>query len=311
MANTVNYAEKWRPDLIPVRLQQMITSPFVSDFFDFLGTKTIHFTQQSVSGFKAGNRLLAGVQRGDVTQNDNTYALDHEREIEFGLHAYDINESNGSFAVGGVTDTFQMTQVAPEHDSLFFSTVATEAEGLGATNFVADAISGFDKTNVYGKVKALLKLSKLRRYRARGTLIMYIDSVVMDLLEQSDELTRKIELTQVMDGGLGVETRITSIDGVPILEVIDTERFYTGFDYTDGFVPAVGAFKLNMLVASTETVKTTIWDESIFQFAPGTHTQGNGFLIQYNQLSGVHILPNGSDNVIDSIAISRDTVAVV
>ena len=40
---------------------------------------------------------------------------------------------------------------------------------------------------------------------------------------------------------MGIETRVTSIDGVPIFEVIDDEVFYDSFDFDSedgGFVPA-------------------------------------------------------------------------
>ena len=30
---------------------------------------------------------------------------------------------------------------------------------------------------------------------------------------------------------MGIETRVTDIDGVPIMEVIDDERFYDAFDW--------------------------------------------------------------------------------
>lgn len=56
---------------------------------------------------------------------------------------------------------------------------------------------------------------------------MYVRSEIMDALEQSTEFTRKIEMTQIAEGGMGIETRVTDIDGVPIMEVIDDERFMT------------------------------------------------------------------------------------
>lgn len=67
---------------------------------------------------------------------------------------------------------------------------------------------------------------------------MYVASPIMDALEQSTEFTRKIELTQIAEGGIGIETRVTDIDGVPIMEVIDDERFYDAFDWE----PAEGGF---------------------------------------------------------------------
>ena len=309
MANTVNYAELWREDLLEILVDNALTMPFITSNVEWLKGQTFHFTQQSVTGFKDGNRLVNGVQRGDVTQTDVPFTLSHEREIEFALHAYDIDESGGSFTPGGVTETFQRTQFAPELDAYFYSKVYTDALAAGLTS--ATAIAGLLTSTVYGYLKDILAETKLRRYRARGSLLMYVNSTIMNLLEQSDDLTRKIELTQVSEGGMGIETRVTWIDGVPILEVIDDERFYTEFVFTTGFVPAVGGFKLNVLVASLETVKTVVKDDTIYQFAPGEHQKGQGFLYQRFSFLDTFIMPNGSDGNIDSVWVDRDTVAVV
>ena len=89
-------------------------------------------------------------------------------------------------------------------------------------------------------------------------------------MEQSTEFTRKIELTQIAEGGIGIETRVTEIDGVPIMEDIDDERFYDAFDWEpaeDRFAPlkkvaedtsnndaaVTGAHKINVLVACGQT----------------------------------------------------------
>ena len=60
---------------------------------------------------------------------------------------------------------------------------------------------------------------------------MYVTSDIMDKLEQSTDFTRKIELTQIAEGGIGIETRVTEMDGVPIMEVVDDERFYDKFNW--------------------------------------------------------------------------------
>ena len=38
-------------------------------------------------------------------------------------------------------------------------------------------------------------------------------------------------MTQIAEGGMGIETRVTDIDGVTVMEVIDDERFYDAFDW--------------------------------------------------------------------------------
>lgn len=310
MANTINFAEKWRPEIIKIFNQQTLSSPFLTSNVEWLNAKTFHFTQMSTSGYKVGNRDVSGVQRGDVTQTDVPFTLTHEREIEFALDVKDIDESGGTFTPANVTKTFLMTQSAPEIDAFFFSKVATTAEALGADNFSATALATYTKTTVYGLLKAQLASTKLRRYRQMGALIMYTNSTIMDLLEQSEDFTRDIEMTQISDGGGGLETRVTSIDGTVLIEVIDDERFFTAFDFTEGFVAAIGSFALNTLIATPMTTKTIPKINTIFLFGPGQHQQGNGWLYQNFAFWDTFIFPNGKDNVIDSIFIDRDTTAV-
>ena len=106
---------------------------------------------------------------------------------------------------------------------------------------------------------------------------------------------------------------MTEIDGCPIIEVIDDERFYDNFNFNPddgGFEPATGAHKINVLVACGETCKTVPKISSIYFFAPGSHTEGDGWLYQNRSLSDTFVFPNGKDGKIDSIYVDVDTTAV-
>lgn len=134
----------------------------------------------------------------------------------------------------------------PEKDALFFSKVAATAQSLDGYHSQT-AAADFTKATVFGKLKSMLAAGKLRRYKAKGGLIMYVSSAIMDALEQSSEFTRNIVVTQVADGGTGIETRVTDIDGVPVMEVIDDEVFYDSFDFSPdggGFEPAADNYVL-------------------------------------------------------------------
>ena len=173
-------------------------------------------------------------------------------------------------------------------------------------------------------LKDILAKGKLRRYKANGTLMMYVSSAIMDALEQFTEFTRKIEMTQIAEGGMGIETRVTDIDGVPIIEVLDDERFYDAFDWepeNGGFAPlkkvaedagnhvaaVTGAHKINVLVACGQTCKIVPKISSIYYFEPGAHTEGDGYLYQNRSLSDVFVFPNGRDGKVDSIYVDVDT----
>lgn len=310
MPNTVNYAEVWQPELLEIVTQETLCTPFITQNVRWLDAKTFHFTQMAVSGFKTHSRN-GGWNRGEFTQTDHPFIVTHDRDIEFLVDKADVDESNATASIQNIAKVFTRTQSAPEKDALFFSKVAATAEGL--TGYHSEtAAATITSANVFAHLKKCLASGKLRRYKAKGGLITYVTSAVMDALEQSTAFTRNIVVTQVADGGVGLETRVTDIDGVPVMEVIDDEVFYDAFNFTPeagGFEPASGAHKINVLIASPMTTKLVPKISSIYYFNPGAHTEGDGYLYQERELSDVFTFPNGKDGKVDSVYVDVDTGA--
>lgn len=308
----LNYAETYASELLETLIQGTLTSPFITSNVRWIGAKTFHFTQMSTSGFK-NHKRNGGWNRGEYVQTDVPFTVTHDRDIEFLVDKADVDETNKTASIQNISQTFQKTQSVPETDALFFSRVAEAAkkvEGYHSETAVAE----WTVDNTFIKLKKMLAAGKLRRYKARGTLVMYVASFIMDNLEASKEFSKKIEMTQIAEGGLGIETRITSIDGVTVMEVIDDERFYDKFDWEPergGFEAATGAHKINVLVACGETCKTVPKISSIYFFDPGTHTEGDGYLYQNRQLSDTFVFPNGKDGKVDSVYVDTDTATVV
>lgn len=318
----LNYAQVWEPELLEILMQGTLTSPFVTSNVRWLDAKTFHFTQMSVSGYK-NHKRDGGWNSGTYTQTDVPFTLTHDRDIEFMVDKADVDETNATVSIQNISRIFEQTQVVPETDALFFSKVAQKAQETAGYHS-STAAAGYTKAKVFGMLKDILAKGKLRRYKANGSLVMYATSAIMDALEQSTEFTRKIEMTQIAEGGLGIETRVTDIDGVPIMEVVDDERFYDAFDWKleeGGFAPrkkvtadtekgieaVVGAHKINVLVACGQTCKTVPKISSIYYFEPGAHTKGDGYLYQNRSLSDVFVFPNGRDGKIDSVYVDVDT----
>ena len=252
----LNYAERWQPELLEIYQQGTLISPFMTTAVKWLSAKTFHFTQMATSGYKKHTRD-GGWNKGSYVQEDVPYTLTHDRDISFLVDKLDVDETNETASIQNISNTFTRTQSVPEADALFFSTVATEAQKY-ATYHSNTPIAELNEENVLGYLKGILAKGKLRRYRAMGALIMYVRSDIMNLLEQSKSFTHKIEMTQIAEGGIGLETRVTNLDGVTLIEVIDDERFYDKFNFESeegGFIPADGAHQINVLVASPLTTK--------------------------------------------------------
>lgn len=307
----LNYAETYSNELLEILIQGTLTSPFITSNVRWLDAKTFHFTQMSTSGYKNHSRN-GGWNRGSYAQTDVPYTVTHDRDVEFLVDKADVDETNKTASIQNISRTFEQTWGVPETDALFFSKVAAAAkkeDGYHSETAAAD----YTVDNTFSKLKKILSAGKLRRYKANGTLIMYVTSQIMDNLEMSKEFTRSIQMTQIAEGGIGIETRVTDIDGVPVMEVIDDERFYDEFSWEPeggGFEPKTGGHKINVLVACGQTCKTVPKISSIYFFDPGAHTEGDGYLYQNRKLSDTFVFPNGRDGKVDSVYVDTDTVSV-
>lgn len=309
----INYAEQWSDALLEINEQELLCAPFVTTNVKWLNAKTFHFTQMSTSGFGSHSRA-GGWNSGTFNQADNAYTVAFDRDVQFNVDKADVDESNETASAQNISTVFQRTQAVPEMCAYFFSKVANIAQqqtGYFSSHAPSDA--AFSPANVFVTLKGMLAAGKLRRYRAQGALIMYVTSAIMTALEESTAFTRQIVMQDVSDSGIGLNTRVTDIDGVPVMEVIDDDRFYDKFDFTSGFAPVshtasiTGSHKINVLIASQLTTFFVPKISSIYFFAPGSHTEGDSYLYQNRQLSDVFVFPNGKDNKIDSVYVDTDT----
>lgn len=301
--NTINYAAKYQRDLIETFVENSYAAPFVANNVDWLDAKNFHFTVLTLGGYK-NHAITGGWNRQEIVETDKVYTVSQDRDVEFFLDKREVDESNQTATISNVSTQFEKTQATPEKDAYFFSKIASVA----TTNSLksSTAIASYTKENIYSKVVELI--GKVRRYRNKG-IVVYLAPELMDLLAVSSELTHPMEIMSFVEGGKGIQTRITRVDGVPVVEVIDDDRFYSEFDYSDGFAPKTGAYKINMLVATPLTTKVVPKIESIYMFAPGEHTDGDGYLYQNRAHYDTFIFPNGKDGNIDSIYVDLDTSA--
>ena len=87
----LNYAEVWNPELLEIRIQETLSSPFITQNVRWLDAKTFHFTQMSTSGYKSHNRN-GGWNTGKYVQTDVPFTLTHDRDVEFLVDKADVDE---------------------------------------------------------------------------------------------------------------------------------------------------------------------------------------------------------------------------
>ena len=301
--NVINYAEQWSDELLQIIDDGAYSSPFLTpnERVKWLGAKTFHFTKMDVSGFKPHSRD-GGYNRGSIVQEDKEFTLEHDRDIEFFVDVADVDESKQTANLQNVSRVFTQKHSAPETDARFFERVAKAAIADG----FYETMTGFTADNTYSRLVKMFQRKELKKYRAMGGLIAYVSGEIMDNLENSTEVKKSLDIkTMSINEKQGIETRIATINGVTIIEVVDDTRFNTSFDYSDGFVG--NGSKINVCIAHPSMVKTVVKFNNIKLFANGTHTEGDGDLYQRRDLWDTFVFPNGLDGKCDAVYVNIES----
>jgi hypothetical protein len=303
MPNKMDYAEQWSDELLQIIDDGAYSSPFLvpAERVKWTGAKTFHFLRMDVSGFKNHSRD-GGYNRGSVIEEDKDFTLEHDRDIEFFVDAADIDETKQTANIQNVSRVFTQKHSAPETDARFFERVAKAAIGDG----FYETMTGFTAANTYSRLVKMFQRKELKKYRAMGGLIAYVSGEIMDYLESSTEITKTLDIkTMSINEKQGIETRIATINGVTIIEVVDDTRFNTSFDYSDGFVG--NGSKINVCIAHPSMVKTVNKISSIKFWANGTHTEGDGDLYQRREYWDTFVFPNGLNGKCDAVYVNIES----
>lgn len=268
--------------------QGLITSALgVPDVTLVNGGKSFTLTSISTSGLKPHGRGK-GYNSGSVSNDKTVYTMGQDRDIEFFVDSQDVDETNQDLAAGNITKVFIEENVQPEIDAYRFATLAKGAGQSTTETLTVD--------NVYSQIKAALL--PIRKYGAQN-IIGFVSSEVMDFLERSKEFTRSITNQNV--GMTALESRVTSIDGVTLIEVWDDARFKDAFDFSDGFKAKAGANDINFILVATQATIPVVKENSVYLFQPGEHTEGDGYLYQNRLYHDLFIKKNKKDGVSVSI----------
>lgn len=288
---TINYISKDQGIFDQRLVQDLISSDLETTGIELVnGGKSFTLTTISTSGYKPHTRNK-GFNSGTFENAKEVYTMTQDRDVEFYVDTMDVNETNQDLAIANISNTFIREQAVPDVDAYRFSTLATKA--IAASQSAEETLT---VDNVYSRIKA--EILPVRKYGA-GNIVVYVSSEVMDLLERSKEFTRSITNQNV--GLTALESRVTSLDGVVLKEVWDIDRFYTEFDFSEGFVPAVGAQEINFLVVAKPSQISVAKHNAIFLFNPGEHTQGDGYLYQNRLYHDTFVKKEQADGVRVSI----------
>ncbi|EFS2341523.1 hypothetical protein HX147_001448 [Listeria monocytogenes] len=285
----INYVDKYGKELDQKLVFGTYTNELETSNLLWLDAKTFKIQTITTTGLKPHTRNK-GYNEGSASNENTAYTITFDRDVEFFVDVMDVDETGQALTAANVTKEFNSRHSAPEVDAYRFSKLATEAKKNGYST--AETIT---EENVFRTLKAAIR--KVKKYGTQN-LVMYVSVDVMAALELSKDFTRTISNQNI--GPSSLETRVTGIDGVKLVEIEAEDRFYDTFDFTDGYKPAASAKKLNYLLINKGSVIGGTKHASIYLHAPGSVGQGDGWLYQYRVYNDIFVKEQQKDGVIAS-----------
>lgn len=277
--------------------QETFTNNLITPGVTFLDGRVFKVKDVEVSGYQPHTRNK-GFNPGVIAQKQSTYEISFDRDVEFYVDRADVDETQDQLAAASVTRKFIEDKAAPETDAYRISRLAWFAQNAAkkpslSGHFTTETIT---PANAYTRLKDMIL--PLRKY-GPGNIITYVSSEFMDSLERSPDFTRKIDV--VRSGPMQLESRVSSVDGVNLVEIWDTERMMTEYDFTDGFEPTEDSKDINILMVVRSAIVCAEKFSSIFMFNRGEHSQGDGWLYQNRLYHDLFLLKNKEDAIIVSV----------
>lgn len=285
----INYVDKYGKELDQKLVFGTYTNELETSNLLWLDAKTFKIQTITTTGLKPHTRNK-GYNEGSASNENTAYTITFDRDVEFFVDVMDVDETGQALTAANGTKEFNSRHSAPEVDAYRFSKLATEAKKNGYST--AETIT---EENVFRTLKAAIR--KVKKYGTQN-LVMYVSVDVMAALELSKDFTRTISNQNI--GPSSLETRVTGIDGVKLVEIEAEDRFYDTFDFTDGYKPAASAKKLNYLLINKGSVIGGTKHASIYLHAPGSVGQGDGWLYQYRVYHDIFVKEQQKDGVIAS-----------
>ncbi len=127
------------------------------------------------------------MEPGRIYPDRSPFTVTHDRDVEFWWTRLMWTNPTPRPASRTSPRCSPAPRVRRRKGRAVFSKVAATAQSLDGYHSQT-AAADFTKATVFGKLKSMLAAGKLRRYKAKGGLIMYVSSAIMDALEQSSSL---------------------------------------------------------------------------------------------------------------------------
>lgn len=243
-----------------------------------------------------------GYTMGSISMEYETRQMTQDRGRKFQLDAMSVDETNFVVTAAAAMAQFQREFVVPEIDAYRISKMATDAISAAKAGMIDYGYTpGATGTSALRKLKEAIAAV---RENYNGALVCQATSEF--ILELELELPGKT--TTVIFNQGGVDLRVNSIDGVPIIPT-PSNRMYTAITLNDGkttgqeaggYAKGTTAKDINFFVCPTTTPIAISKQDVMRIFDPNTNQNANAWAMDYRRFHDLWV----KDNAYNSIALS-------
>ncbi len=244
-----------------------------------VGGNTVSIPTITTSGNRTYDRSN-GFSRstGNLTWKD--YTFDYDRSFEYLVDAMDQDETNNVYTVTAVLDNHVKNQEVPETDSLRYARVF---QSIVADDDVKYGYYAPVKETVYSKLMS--DVTKIRKVKGHVPLRAKMSESAFGVLSASTELSKQM-MVQVPAGTNEINVESYKINGVEI-DVVPDDRMVTEIGLLEpGFEIKDWAQYMNWLIYAPGSIVAAKKRNATKQFPNGTHTEGDGDLVQGRMYHG-------------------------
>lgn len=234
-----------------------------------------------------------GFVGGGITFEYETRKMEYDRGRSFSFDELYVDETNFVVTASTVMGEFQRTKVVPEIDAIRIAKLSQIAMGV-TDDTQAEYNYTPAKTTIVDKIKA--GIQQLRKEGFTGNLVCYVTYDVQALVSQyyGEKLAAATFAIN------GVDTRVPSIDGVPLVPVIDAcmktklilNDGKTSGQEKGGFKKATDGKDINFLIVAREVPIAVQKTDNMRIFTPEVNQKARAWAMDYRKFHDIWVLDN-------------------
>lgn len=289
--NSLQNATRYSEELDKLFTQKSATGFFADNALrtKFVGAKTVIIPDVEFAGLADYDRDN-GFSRGAITVSNTSYTMTMDRARSLQIDREDMDETGVANLAGKILGEYVRTKVIPECDAYVMSKLGALAVSR------ANTVEG-DVDKPYEALCELIS-NVQEKIGFDEELVAFVDSSVYSLLQESDELSRMITVSDFKQGEINLAVK--SINGVALIPVV-SERMKTAYNFLNntagGFTPASGAKEIYMLVCPKSGAHLVKKTEQLRVFTPEQNIDADAYKFDYRIYYDLFVEKSGLDAV--------------